>query len=324
MLISDGILRRIIEKDPALVMLDLSSQEPALQSQDIEILVDTIKKSANTTLVTLILNENAIDDDGAIKLNELTTIKALQLADNNLTDKGAIALANEANGLTSLELSTNKIGDAGFKALLKKPTLRVLTIGYNEISNEAALEALRGKSLENLNAIYLGGNNIEKSTLESIDQYMKRDRRTEEKKQHKVEKSSTAKTMSEITSQVITYSASSNNFMSSSANAGGQQSTSLSSPHHQFFSPAPLSSSTQALALERSSAQQLLEEVYNLLDKVHSPRDPEHSDARKVYLLQLEKYRRNYDALTIEDETTLKQVRTNLQQEQEKETFKIK
>lgn len=187
--ISAAILKSIENNDPKLVTLDLSSQDPALDSDDIEELVKAIEKGGNTTLVTLILNDNLIDDKGATSLSRLTAVKTLQLANNEITDEGAIALANGATNLASLELSANKIGDRGFKALLEKQqNLRFLMIGHNKISNNTALDVLRDGRLNKLNAIYLGENSIEESTLEAVKRYIERDRKAEEKTTDKPEK----------------------------------------------------------------------------------------------------------------------------------------
>lgn len=91
---------------------------------DITLLCEVLK--ANTTLTSLSLSLNAIDDSGAKKIAQALknnqNITTLDLQANQIGDEGAQALAqllkvNE--NLTSLNLSNNEIHAAGTLALLK-------------------------------------------------------------------------------------------------------------------------------------------------------------------------------------------------------------
>jgi hypothetical protein len=104
-----------------------------------------------------------------------------------------------------------------------------------------------------------------------------------------------------------------------STEAKGQKPAIL--PHGTFFSPVGVETQgpQQIENNHPKQADALLEEVYNLLDRVYSPRDVGHADARKPYLTQLYGYQQRRSSLTTADYTALEQLQAQLLQQQQKQ-----
>ncbi len=117
--------------------------------------------SENTTLTSLIMNDNQLGDFAAIELAKITSLTSVALAmneigpigataiaknnfwtslslwANNLGDDGAIALA-ENKFLTYLDVNSNQIGPAGAQALAKHTCLTTLIIFGNQLGDDGA------------------------------------------------------------------------------------------------------------------------------------------------------------------------------------------
>lgn len=121
---------------------------------------------ANGGVSSLSLRDNALDSkDAKIIAHYLgnTGIRSLNLAFNNIDDEGVQALAGNLSNLTTLDLTDNKIGLSGARALLKSlcnnRSLQNVSLGDNDLFGENAnlfsqdlLELLRSnRDLRRLN-----------------------------------------------------------------------------------------------------------------------------------------------------------------------------
>jgi internalin A len=91
--------------------------------------------------------------DALIEIDGLTS---LALGGNQIGDAGATALAR-MTGLTSLALKGNQIGDAGAEALARLTGLTSLNLGRNQIGDAGATALAR---MTGLSSLVLGGNQI--------------------------------------------------------------------------------------------------------------------------------------------------------------------
>ena len=115
----------------------------------ISTLVEAFK--INSTITSLNIEEDSIDDEGVIVLAEALktnfTITKVNLSRNIIGDKGATALAEALltnSTFTELDLSGNRIGDKGAcvlaEALKINSTVTRLNIDNNDISNEITID----------------------------------------------------------------------------------------------------------------------------------------------------------------------------------------
>jgi Ran GTPase-activating protein (RanGAP) involved in mRNA processing and transport len=103
----------------------------------------------NSTLATLELRGNKIEDDGAKALSEPlktnSTLATLDLGYNSIRENGAQALSETLktnSTLATLDLNSNLIGSDGAQALSEalktNSTLATLDVGYNKIGDDGA------------------------------------------------------------------------------------------------------------------------------------------------------------------------------------------
>ncbi len=153
-----------------------------LELQIITILHDpTLSDSDKAQIIAQILSENPginrLDFYNKIKYDDITiltnalrgnnTIATLNLSTNKIDDAGASALAEGLKGnstITSLELAGNKIGDAGASALadaLKvNSTIRDLCLRDNRIQDDGASAIAHVLAHSNINTLVLEYNQI--------------------------------------------------------------------------------------------------------------------------------------------------------------------
>ncbi|MDB6096441.1 MAG: hypothetical protein JWM09_719 [Francisellaceae bacterium] len=105
--------------------------------------------AANQTLKTLRVNGNQIGDAGAIALADNQSLRTLDVSYNQIGDAGAIALADNQS-LETLEIRYNQIGDAGARALAANQSLRTLDVNNNQIGDAGAIALADNQSLETL------------------------------------------------------------------------------------------------------------------------------------------------------------------------------
>ena len=141
-----------------------------------------------TNLISLNLDCNGINDDGAKAIAKLAKLTTLNLSGNSIGDAGAKAIANLTN-LTTLHLDNNSIGVDGAKAIAKLDNLTSLYLDNNVISVDGAeaianLTKLRSltlnynmtgddgvkalASLTNLTSLHLSGNIIGDDSVKAI------------------------------------------------------------------------------------------------------------------------------------------------------------
>jgi hypothetical protein len=98
--------------------------------------------------LSLMLNDCPITDTGLAALERKHNVRWLELRKTLITDEGLKHL--RGTDLELLDISTNKIDDAGLAALgeLDLPHLRVLSIENLHVSDEGLLHLARFKSLE--------------------------------------------------------------------------------------------------------------------------------------------------------------------------------
>ena len=151
-----------------------------LNVQEVQFLAEALK--INTTLTTLKLYLNALDDKGvqilveALKIN--TTLTTLNIWSNEIGNQGAQALAEALKmntTLTTLKLHTNQIGDQGAQALaetLKTNTiLTTLDLIWNEISDIGAGALVETLKMNNtLTELNLSNSVIKSNFKSTIDQ----------------------------------------------------------------------------------------------------------------------------------------------------------
>jgi Ran GTPase-activating protein (RanGAP) involved in mRNA processing and transport len=144
-----------IEGNNELRVLRLGSN--GIKARGMRVLAPVI--AANTKIRELHLsNSESIGLQGvmtiAFALEGNLTLQTLNLRHNNMQDDGIRALSwitfnadehsqeLQTSGLTSLDLTGNKLGDSGMEVLSKvlstSPTLTRLILGYNEISDDGA------------------------------------------------------------------------------------------------------------------------------------------------------------------------------------------
>ena len=132
--IPEQILCRIENNDPTLTELNLSSQYPPLNVDDMRQLVVLNK---NTQLQLLILCENEIGDEGAVLLASILSssnvARTIDVSINNIGNAGAIALLTAP--ITSLNLSGNHVSDVGVQLLISNHVLHSLIIHDNNLTN---------------------------------------------------------------------------------------------------------------------------------------------------------------------------------------------
>ena len=141
--------------------------------------------TVNSSLTSLNLRGNSIDDEGASSLSEAlrvnTSLTSLDLRGNPLGDEGASSLSEALRvntSLTSLHLRDNSIGDVGAsslsEALRVNTSLTSLDLCWNSIGAEAASslsEALRvNTSLTSLN---LSCNKIKDEQVNSLSEALR-------------------------------------------------------------------------------------------------------------------------------------------------------
>jgi hypothetical protein len=102
----------------------------------------------NPDITDLNLDGNSLGDRGVIPLSRIALNK-LNLSFNKLTDAGAIAIAKNTN-LHTLIITNNKIGDKGAMALAVNPGLKILDISDNKIGNKGGAALATNSMLESL------------------------------------------------------------------------------------------------------------------------------------------------------------------------------
>ena len=104
----------------------------------------------NSTIHTLYLYSNDIDESGAVSLSQTlhhnSTLSELQLGNNRIGDKGAIALSqtlHHNSTLSELQLGNNRIGDKGAialsESLYQNSTLKFIGLSWNGIGDIGAI-----------------------------------------------------------------------------------------------------------------------------------------------------------------------------------------
>ena len=119
---------------------------------------------------------NSISKSSAIaifrSLSNISTLKSLNLNDNQITEEAGEALASvilHNTGLEGLHLSGNNFAEGLFnvmKALQHVTSLKILTLGNNNISKEVSCElALAVESNKQLQKLWLHNNNMQSSAV---------------------------------------------------------------------------------------------------------------------------------------------------------------
>jgi Ran GTPase-activating protein (RanGAP) involved in mRNA processing and transport len=128
--------------------------------------------AVNTTVTTLILNQNEIGYPGCMDVADALiknrVLTSVELDDNSIGDAGCSAMAMmllQNAVLTRISLNGNRIGLAGVTALAKAVTsnshLRRIGLGRNKVGDEGAMAMARAlKSNETLQRLDLHGNSI--------------------------------------------------------------------------------------------------------------------------------------------------------------------
>ena len=125
----------------------------------------------NTLLDTLLLSDNALNDDGVIKIAQSlckhTKLKKLNLQNNNVTEKAAVALASviaSNTGLEELYLGNNQLHLGIIKittTLNNISSLKVLDLQNNNITQEVADEISTAIAANHsVEKLYLNDNNF--------------------------------------------------------------------------------------------------------------------------------------------------------------------
>ena len=116
----------------------------------------------------------------AIKVN--TILKNLDISCNTIYPSGIEAISGclETNkALTKLNVSENSIGDSGATSLAKfiqvNTTLLELDVSKNQISNHGVMRIIEACRSRTLNKLVCRHNNLSKSELESINEYIKKE-----------------------------------------------------------------------------------------------------------------------------------------------------
>jgi Ran GTPase-activating protein (RanGAP) involved in mRNA processing and transport len=146
--ILEKTLRHLTEKDPTLTVLNLSRHYP-LSIADMQALANALR--GNPYIAKLVLCEDGIEDEGARILSEvlptMSSLVELDVSVNNIGDKGAAALFHVA-------VSPHV------------PTLRILNIAANSVTDKAAGQLLENQTLHCVN---LDGNSVSPALIARID-----------------------------------------------------------------------------------------------------------------------------------------------------------
>lgn len=168
--ISAQILDRISSNDPTLIELDLSLQSPPLDARDMAQLASALK--TNTKLKLLILADNAMLDEGAKKLAEglkFSQVETVDVSGNKIGNAGIDELLQTP--IESLKIVGNSFDDDAFRLLARNSKLKFLYAYANNLTDGCAqyLQANEG-----LLAVVLDEDKLSPGVLSAVQQHVGR------------------------------------------------------------------------------------------------------------------------------------------------------
>lgn len=141
-----------------------------LDNNGIESIESLTKNLGSSSITELKLRQNRINDEGAILLSQVNTLRHLELGENSIGFKGFGALLDTQ--LQYLGLFSNLVGgfgqDPSLLPELKKSAIQRLDIGCNHIVHqdlEAMVDILLEQGVPKLSLLEMGGN-VEDKELE--------------------------------------------------------------------------------------------------------------------------------------------------------------
>jgi uncharacterized protein (TIGR02996 family) len=155
---------------PRLISLDLSDW---VREQSFAALLPVLRATRLSALYLRRLWLTNADAQRLADLAQLSSLTTLDLSSSRLGQGGATALAESPHlaNLTSLDLGFNAIRDKGAKALASSPYLqhlRVLILRRNGIGGPGVTALVRSSNMDNLRWLDMAGNYINAATVQAL------------------------------------------------------------------------------------------------------------------------------------------------------------